>query len=184
MPNIKEQLKVSRASIFMTKAHNLHAHRRALSIRTESFKQKTAQRVDRVIRSIDNLIGKRTDLRHCLPFRANCRQQSLPLSAGCGRRVSLKRSLQNIVRRFKEEHVHFQTRRAQSIELFSEICKKATFANVDHKCGAANTLLVLRQTLPAGQTSAASWSEDYRRRSSRDPGRRWLRKTCPSRSGR
>jgi len=73
MTNVEEQLQRSRATVLMTKAEDLHPHRSALFIRTESFEQIVAQSVDGMFRGIDYLVGKRTDARHSRSFSSNCR---------------------------------------------------------------------------------------------------------------
>ena len=49
MSHVKQSLQIARGAILVTKTQDLHAHRRALAIRTESREQKTPERVNRVI---------------------------------------------------------------------------------------------------------------------------------------
>src|SRR2546425_1936882 len=62
--DIKQELEVCRAAVFVTEAQDLHAHGRALFVRTESFKQLTTQGVDRVLGRVDDLVGERANTLH------------------------------------------------------------------------------------------------------------------------
>src|SRR5450432_221775 len=62
--DIKHQLEICGAAIFVAKAQNLHPHWCALFIRTESGNQMGAQRMDRVFGSINNLISQRANAFH------------------------------------------------------------------------------------------------------------------------
>src|SRR5918911_4983608 len=71
MPHVKEQLYFARIAVFMTEAHHLDAHRRALHVRTEMLDQQLPERVHGMLGGIYNLICEKAYLVHRFAFGAN-----------------------------------------------------------------------------------------------------------------
>src|SRR2546421_12782909 len=83
MPHVEQEVNVVRAAVLVAEAVDLHAHRRAVESGDEALDEKSAQRVNRVLGSVDDLIGVRAFVRDggALP------SYGFEESVGCGRRM-------------------------------------------------------------------------------------------------
>src|SRR6267142_3048527 len=111
--HVKQQLEISGIAILVTKAEYLNAHGRALVVRAKPFQQKTAQCVDCMIRSVDDLIGKRTNASHGSSLGAYGRRQTLAILSRMRTPGFTKSVLQDFVGGFKKKHLHAQAGVAQ-----------------------------------------------------------------------
>src|SRR5687768_699040 len=143
MPHVKQYLQISRVTILVAETPHFDAHRRTFAVRTEPRQQKTAQRVNRVFGSVDDLIRKRSNLGHRLSFGANCAQESRALIGRMRTSCLAEAILQHVVRRFEEQYADFQSFRTQRFELFLEIAEEPAFANINHEGSATDSLLVV-----------------------------------------
>src|SRR6185295_299653 len=142
----------------MTKAHHLHTHRRALPVRTKPLQQKTAQGVNRVFGSVDDLIGNGANTRHCLPLSTNRGQQSLTFFSRMGPPCFAETILKNVVGSFEEKDGDFQSQSAQLFEFLFEAGEKLTFTNVDDERRASDAFLVIL----IGNEAAECWQHRHR----------------------
>src|SRR5688572_11721179 len=95
-----------------------------------------------MIRSVDDLVGKRTNARHRLSLGADRREQSMTLIRRMRATRFAETMLQCFVRGFEEKNDDVQTQTPQRVELFFEAGEKLTFTNVDDECSAPDSLLV------------------------------------------
>src|SRR5712692_4174383 len=102
MPHIEQQLHVPRRAELVPKAEHLYAQRRSFAPRAETLEQDFSQRMNRMVRSIDDFVGQRARALHGDAFGADRVQQTLA-AIGRMRAPSFAESPgENLVGRFKE----------------------------------------------------------------------------------
>src|SRR5207244_296484 len=143
VPYIKQKFQIRGTSILVSKTQDLHAHWRALSVRTKPFDQMTPERMNRVFRGVDYLVSKRANALHRGPFIANSLRQALALICRM-RTASLAEPVtQYLVRGFQKQNKNLQPAISQHSQLLFEVAEKGAFADVDHEGRALDALFVV-----------------------------------------
>src|SRR5947209_19429040 len=64
MPHVEQEINVVRAAVLVAEAVDLNAHRRAVESGAEALDEESAQRVNRVLGSVNDLVCVRAYVRH------------------------------------------------------------------------------------------------------------------------
>src|SRR5688572_9405160 len=132
MSDIKQQFQIAGVSKFVAKAEHLYLHWPTLTVRTKFLQEMIAEGMDRVLRSINYLVGERPDSRHRGAVCTNRLGQVLSVSGRVRPAGFAEPMLQGFIRRFKKQDKHIQPAVSKGGELLAEIGKKSSLANVNY----------------------------------------------------
>src|SRR5437764_4852991 len=143
MPHVEQEVNVVRAAMLVAEAVDLHAHRRAVESGAEALDEKSAQRVNRVLGSVNDLVGVLAYVRH----RGALASYGFEESGACVRRVRSSRlaeaAHERLVRRLEEEDEDAKARRAQLAESRGELAQESALSDVDDERGAFDVRAVV-----------------------------------------
>ena|SRR5205809_6115072 len=102
MPHIEQQLQVPWRAELVPKAEHRNAQRRGFAPGIETLEQNFAQRMDRVVRSIDDFVGQCARAFHDGALRSDGVDQTLATIGGMRTPRFAESTRQYLVGRFKE----------------------------------------------------------------------------------
>src|SRR5712691_583420 len=104
MANVKHEFHVPRRAELVPKAEHLNTQRRRFAARAETLEQNFSERMDRMVRSIDDFVGQRARTLHGGAFGSDGVEQALAAIGGMRPPRFAESAHENLVGRFKEYH--------------------------------------------------------------------------------
>ena len=143
MTDVKQKLQICGTAILVPKAQDLDAHWRALFVETESLDQLAAQRMDRMIGCINDLIRELANMLQRGALVPNRLCQALAFVGRMWPARLAETVLEHLAGSLQKQDVDLQSSFTQYPQLFCKVGEEGAFANVDNEGRTPDALLVI-----------------------------------------